>query len=186
MKTILITGPAQSGKSTLAKMIYTRLPDHLVTTIRHHTAILYDWAYTYAHEIHSPAASMNREDFKRFLFPGGFTGRELLINVGEMARRLDRNFLSRTILDNAGDADVLIVDDLGFESEYQFFSSHAETQNPLVIYMESRVPERYEHGEQFQNDSRYCLKGYARMIDPTPQEVVDWILNSNGTEANPS
>lgn len=118
----------------------------------------------------------------------GRTGRQWMIEWGLAGRRLDENMWAKALVarfDHVWDANVFIIDDLGFASEQQYLTQFAH-DNPeyrlFTVYLDSEhwlpADERksshrgYKHYEQFDNDSRICLRNYARLTNPTPSELL--------------
>ena len=177
---ILLNGPAQSGKTTLALAIQSLLETKYADRVmRFELKAPLISALNGLVENHFPNYENHTyEELKKASFGQNITGRDIMIEMGNTLRLRDPWFLPRILGENVEQADkadpIVIVDDLGFEPEFQYFLHHPDSRH-MVIYTESRHHRLYSHGQQFENDSRVCLRGHADFIDPEPDVVVESI-----------
>lgn len=171
MHVILLTGPKQSGKSTFAKALAEQIPDAVHEEFK---KPLITMLYAMVGENFPEFVNLPYETLKTTQL-GGMTGREWMIQLGNAMREKDPWTLPRLVFKRIAllqkQPRVVIVDDLGFEPEYSG-ALHVPGSVLLVVYFESRGDRFYKHGEQFDGDSRICLRGHADFIDPSVEDVL--------------
>jgi hypothetical protein len=181
---ILLNGPKQSGKTTIAKQLGDELDKsfrgrvimaHLKQPLE---LMLRSFVATYYPEF----SNLSYEQLKKTNL-GGMSGRDIMISLGDSLRSKDASFLPRVLLkeinDSGANKPIVIVDDLGFEGEYAAFL-HTPGATHISVYMEERGDRLYSHGQQFTNDNRQCLRGYADFIDPDVQTLASAVIDRLG------
>lgn len=180
MLIVLINGPKQSGKSTLSQQVYGLLKPQLKARVteQHLKEPIEAMLRSLALDAYPEHAKLTYEDLKKAMF-GATTGRQIMIAIGNSLRGLDSAWLPRVVLRKIMDTNVptpvAIVDDCGFEDEWQAFRALGGTEL-MTLYTEERAERLYAHGEQFENDNRFCLRGHADFIDPDPVVVAQAIM----------
>lgn len=186
MHIVLITGPKQSGKSTLRMQLVKILGDQIgadAVSAQELKAPLIIMLNAIVDGYYPEFKGLDYEQLKKTQL-GGMTGRDMMIALGNALRERDPSNLPRMLLKRVSELPkqprIVIIDDLGFEPEYQAFLHTPGTNQPTVVYMEKRGDRLYGHGQQFDGDSRVCLRGHAGWIDPDPEELARAILDDLG------
>lgn len=169
LKMIMINGAPGSGKTTASDSIKNWLAQEMpeLTVIQESLAAplraqLHQRHHEFEHMLFDYAAA------KSAIYEGE-TGREYMIRIGSLLRSNNENYFCdalwmrvRKQLELSRDQ-LVIVDDLGFENELRYFPwAH-------VLYLPVRwwaaedggfpaSHRYYAYGDQFDNDSRYCLQ----------------------------
>ncbi len=175
---VLINGEKQTGKTTLANQVMD-----LCQTIGNSAA-----PYSLVTPVYPAALAfcgikpeeIDYETFKRTpVLPGlDIEGRDVMIALGNAARGLSPYFLNTVFMTYAmqhPEIDTWIIENWGFEIEYQFFLEAEPASlfnNIVLIHLDTRATRRYEHGEQFDGDNRFCCRDLAHLVNPQPGEVL--------------
>ncbi len=184
MHVVLISGPKQSGKSTLQVAVSEGLKEKyrsrvLPAQLKSPLVIM---LYAMVTECFPDYATYDYERLKTTML-GGMTGREWMIELGNALRGRDPANLPRLLLARIEqtkiNSPIVVIDDLGFEPEFTAFQAIPNCKTTCV-YMEERGDRLYKHGEQFDGDSRVCLRGHADFIDPDPIDVVNHVIGIVG------
>lgn len=175
MRIIAINGPKESGKTTFALALEDELKklDPAITVIQGHfkepLITMLETMHKFAHPLDSNMTYSKLKDESIF----GHTGREWQVAIAQGMKNLDPAILPK-ILFNSIDMtrdDVLIIDDLGTEREYQSLTFVPHASAVHIVYMETRGDRLYGHGHNF-GDNRISLRGYAGAIDPSPEDYA--------------
>lgn len=180
---VLINGAPGSGKSTLAQAVeHYKSCVHIDSFAAPLRRQLVSFIQSELGITPPPYAESKKLDIY------GRTGRQWMIEWGLAGRRLDENMWAKALvarLDHVWDANVFVIDDLGFASEHQYLTQFTH-DNPeyrvFTVYLGSeywlpavassglQLP--YNHYEQFDNDSRICLRNYARLTNPSIAKLL--------------
>lgn len=117
---------------------------------------------------------------------GGITGRQFMIAMGNAMRGAAPAFLPNLLLSKLGDYVsskplIVLIDDLGFAPELERFKAEPGVR-VITVYCESYAVANspgamvYAHGEQYNGDSRMCLRGDADLLDPPVAVLYDAIV----------
>lgn len=158
MYIVFINGPPRSGKDTIA--------DYLVTkgyTKMKLAGVLFDDIKKIL-SLSDEQFNLYREEKKDEPILFGLTLRQLSINYSELVAipRHGRYYWSKILLDQmrASGLDKIVISDLGFEREYEFFEKHLRF--PYEQFSVIRVGRK---GCSYANDSREYVKNYDLVID---------------------
>jgi len=189
---VLINGEAQVGKSTLARNTLAEL-DHLSSPFGTLNPVVYSlveplkqFSKLFGQMLNPTVPFLTYEEFKRTtLIPDAdVTGRSVILEMGLMARRLHPDVLMYALADKMmsnQDRNIWIIENWGFPGELDFFtkpifysrySQIAVNATVVTVHVDERATRRYEHNEQFDNDSRFCLRASAQWLNPTPAQLA--------------
>lgn len=178
MRIIAVNGEKGSGKTTFATQLEAEVKklDKEIQVFQGH--------------LKAPLEAMLRGMFANRVKPdlpyeqlktimlGGHTGRDWLIALGNMMHEFDVGSLSRIMYEkyDMTQDNLLIIDDIGRESEYAQMLHVPHGNICALVSMEKRGTRAYGHGQLFDGDNRVCLRGHARFIDPDPVVVARFVL----------
>lgn len=177
MRVIMINGPAGSGKSWISSQLKRLLNGRYEYEAFKKPLIHGTMTMLGLDPIH-----VNYDVFKRTDYHGK-TGREWMISLATCMRGHDDNIypkmlLNRMELSNWGRRaapPIFVLDDLGFESEFQFMRVALDVQyiTACISPVGDSGVELYAHGQKYPDDSRFCLSGYAAVKGPNSSEVFE-------------
>lgn len=110
----------------------------------------------------------------------GIPGRNWLFHMGDAIRAADPDAFPKDLITrvekNLSQA-VVLVDDLGFSNELNHLAAAWTPGLIITVYLSKRpgFASDYTTGDIFDGDIRECLKGYADLVDPSPDELADYI-----------
>ena len=194
MHVVLINGPAEAGKNTLAAQTRIELfkilnesnlkPKTLAWRIgvEEFKQPLIDMLYAFAESLSVIDLGATRsptlyEELKKEVMLGQ-TGRQWQITWADAMRAVKPDvfveFLTRKIENMQ--LDVALVPDCGFPDE---LLGHKSVLLNTVVYLDGWKDNKriYSHGEQFENDIRICLRGDADIVNPHPHELAMYIYS---------
>ncbi len=152
MKVILLNGPPGSGKDTFADFYEASLISQGFTTHRQALADLPKKYMAVAFE--TDVDTMFNPDQKDVIWAKtGSTSRELLIAYGEARKGSSGRpdyWAARLLEKMEGTYDVLLVTDVGFQAEYDFFDARFDTH----------LFQLHRPSKDYSNDSRTAVTGH--------------------------
>lgn len=205
MHMVLLNGPAGAGKNTFADKLRTELFPRMrkagvksvaadgvyrVAVLEYKQPMI-DMLFAFAESLSLIEIGANRADtdLYRLLKDAdmlGVKGRQHMIDWSEAMKKRTPNIWVDFLIQKARNmqCDVVIVADCGFENEVEIPRRKLGATNVDFIYFDGwqANPKRYTHGQNFDNDSRFCLRNYTAMSDiaddPKPEDAADAIVLS--------
>lgn len=108
------------------------------------------------------------------------TGRAWQILWGQAMRDTDVDIMSKILLSKLYSIEPMfaIVDDLGFPHENSFVRMMAIQSHFTVsaIHLDRRTNHKYSHGDQYQDDSRFCLRDSCDLDNPRLEAAVGYAM----------
>ena len=185
VKLVMLNGEPQVGKSTFSDNLRDMLTSHNSVTdpaaIRQYSLVDPFKATLTELFVWDNPNVVNIPDYATLkqVMIAGQTGRAWMIAFGNAARGLDQNILCRFLesqIKGAEDGEIIIVDNLGFKSELDYFRQRSTELQLITIYLGERATREYQTGEQFAGDNRFCLKEWCDYVDPTVESIAGGLL----------